>query len=52
MFVSLLASALIFTAPQDASATPAPTPATAERYEQAMRCAGVMEIEVVVTSRL
>ena len=42
MFVSLLASALIVTAPQDASATPAPTPATAERYEQAMRCAGVM----------
>ncbi len=42
MFVSLLASAFVFTAPQTAAPAPAPVPATSEHYEQAMRCAGVM----------
>jgi hypothetical protein len=39
MFVPLLALAAVFAGIQDA---PPPAPATSERYEQAMNCAGVM----------
>lgn len=42
MFVPLLAFALVLASAQDAPPPPAPVPPTAERYEQAMRCAGVM----------
>jgi hypothetical protein len=40
MFASLLALAVVFAGIQDAP--PLPAPATSERYEQAMNCAGVM----------
>lgn len=39
MFVSLLAAAFVLAPVQDAAA---PAPPSSERYEQAMRCAGVM----------
>lgn len=40
MFVTLLAAAVILAPTQDAP--PAPAAATSERYEQSMRCAGIM----------
>ncbi|GLS00014.1 hypothetical protein GCM10007859_00170 [Brevundimonas denitrificans] len=42
MFAPLLAFALVLAPTQDAPPPSAPVPPTAERYEQAMRCAGVM----------
>ena len=41
MFAQLLAFALVLAPIQDIPA-PAPVPASSDRYEQAMRCAGVM----------
>ena len=42
MFLPLLGFALIFASTQEGSPVPAPVPVPSERYEQAMRCAGVM----------
>ena len=42
MFVSLLGLTLVLVAAQDAPPAAAPAPVLSERYEQAMRCAGVM----------
>ena len=42
MFAPLLAIAFVLAPAQDAAPPVAPSPATSERYEQAMNCAGVM----------
>ncbi len=42
MFATLLAAAVVLASGQDAASPAAPSPATSERYEQAMNCAGVM----------
>ncbi len=42
MFATLLAAAVVLASAQDAAPPAAPSPATSERYEQAMNCAGVM----------
>lgn len=42
MFATLLAAAVVLASVQDAAPPAAPSPATSERYEQAMNCAGVM----------
>lgn len=42
MFATLLAAAVVLASAQDAASPAAPSPATSERYEQAMNCAGVM----------
>ena len=42
MFATLLAAAVVLASTQDAALQAAPSPATSERYEQAMNCAGVM----------
>jgi hypothetical protein len=42
MFATLLAAAVVLASAQDAAPQAAPSPATSERYEQAMSCAGVM----------
>jgi hypothetical protein len=42
MFAPLLAIAFVLAPAQDAASPAAPSPATSERYEQAMSCAGVM----------
>jgi hypothetical protein len=42
MFATLLASTVVLASAQEAAPPAAPSPATSERYEQAMNCAGVM----------
>ena len=42
MFATLLAAAVVLASAQAAAPQAAPSPATSERYEQAMNCAGVM----------
>ena len=42
MFATLLAAAVVLVSAQEAAPPAGPSPATSERYEQAMNCAGVM----------